>query len=97
MKKLYQMKILKLLNKKYFLIILTFFFLFTSKLYSEDQPIDIWSIDQKKSVDQSADKEIVEDNISTDSIYKLNSMKQHILIIVFLGAFGAAGVWGAVA
>ena len=70
------MKILKLLNKKYFLIILTFFFLFTSKLYSEDQPIDIWSIDQKKSVDQSTDKEIVEDNISTDSIYKLNSMKE---------------------
>ena len=56
MKKLYQMKILKLLNKKYLLIILTFFFLFISKLYSEDEPIDIWNIDQKKIIDQSIDK-----------------------------------------
>ena len=76
MKKLYQMKILKLLNKKYLLIILTFFFLFISKLYSEDKPIDIWNIDQKKSIDQSTDKEIVEDNISINSIYQINSMKE---------------------
>ena len=46
------MKILKLLNKKYLLIILTFFFLFISKLYSEEEPIDIWNIDLKKSIDQ---------------------------------------------
>ena len=76
MKKLYQMKILKLLNKKYLLIILTFFFLFISKLYSEEEPIDIWNIDQKKSIDQSTDKEIVEDNISINSIYQINSMKE---------------------
>ncbi len=70
------MKILKLLNKKYLLIILTFFFLFISKLYSEDKPVDIWNIDQKKSIDQSIDKEIVEENISTNSIYKMNSLKE---------------------
>ena len=70
------MKILKLLNKKYLLIILTFFFLFISKLYSEEEPIDIWNIDQKKSIDQSTDKEIVEDNISINSIYQINSMKE---------------------
>ena len=69
------MKILKLLNKKYLLIILTFFFLFISKLYSEEEPIDIWNIDQKKSIDQSTDKEIIKENISTNSIYKKNSMK----------------------
>ena len=69
------MKILKLLNKKYLLIILTFFFLFISKLYSEDKPIDIWNIDQKKLIDQSIDKEIVEENISTNSIYKMNSLE----------------------
>ena len=69
------MKILKLLNKKYLLIILTFFFLFISKLYSEDKPVDIWNIDQKKLIDQSIDKEIVEENISTNSIYKMNSLK----------------------
>ena len=76
MKKLYQMKILKLLNKKYLLIILTFFFLFISKLYSEEEPIDIWNIDLKKSIDQSTDKEIIKENISTNSIYKMNSLKE---------------------
>ena len=74
------MKILKLLNKKYLLIILTFFFLFISKLYSEDKPVDIWNIDQKKPIDQSIDKEIVEENIeeniSINSIYKMNSLKE---------------------
>ena len=74
------MKILKLLNKKYLLIILTFFFLFISKLYSEDKPVDIWNIDQKKLIDQSIDKEIVEENIkeniSINSIYKMNSLKE---------------------
>ena len=70
------MKILKLLNKKYLLIILTFFFLFISKLYSEEEPIDIWNIDQKKSIDQSTDKEIIKENISTNSIYKMNSLKE---------------------
>ncbi len=58
MKKLYQMKILKLLNKKYFLIILTFFFLLISKSYSEEEPVDIWDIDQKKTIDKSSDQEI---------------------------------------
>ena len=70
------MKILKLLNKKYLLIILTFFFLFISKLYSEEEPIDIWNIDLKKSIDQSTDKEIIKENISTNSIYKMNSLKE---------------------
>ncbi len=69
------MKILKLLNKKYLLIILTFFFIFISKLYSEDQPVDIWIINQEKSIDQSIDTEIEEENISIDSIYEMNSQE----------------------
>tara|TARA_Y100000741_G_scaffold132415_1_gene99688 strand:+ start:391 stop:540 length:150 start_codon:yes stop_codon:yes gene_type:complete len=47
-----------LLNKKYFLIILTFFFLLISKSYSEEEPVDIWDIDQKKTIDKSSDQEI---------------------------------------
>ena len=73
------MKILKLLNKKYLLIVLIFFFFIITKLYSEDEPVDIWNIDQKKTIDQSIDKEIVEENIeeniSTNSIYEMNSME----------------------
>ncbi len=41
------MKILRLLNK-IFLSILIFFFLISSNLYSEDQPVDIWNIDKTK-------------------------------------------------
>ena len=45
------MKILKLLNKKYLLIILIFFFFIISKLYSEDEQVDIWNIDETNSLE----------------------------------------------
>ena len=66
------MKILKLLNKKYLLIILIFFFIIISKLYSEDKPVDIWNIDQKKIIDQSIDKEIVEEKYRRKYFNKFN-------------------------
>ena len=46
-KKLFQMRILKLLNKKYLsiIIILLFFWPFFT---AEDKPVDIWNIDEKK-------------------------------------------------
>ena len=40
------MKILKLLNKKYFSIIIIFLFHLLMSI-AEDQPIDIWNIDKK--------------------------------------------------
>ena len=40
------MKILKLLNKKNFLIL--FFLFFTSIACAEEKPVDIWNIDKKK-------------------------------------------------
>ena len=39
------MKILKLLNKKYFTII---FFLFSTIAFTEEKPVDIWNIDKKE-------------------------------------------------
>ena len=42
------MKILKLLNKKYFSILLIVLIGFTS--YAEEQPVDIWNIENKKIV-----------------------------------------------
>jgi len=39
------MKILKLLNKKYFSIII--FFLFGFNSFAEEKPVDIWNIDKK--------------------------------------------------
>ena len=49
------MKILKLLNKKYFSIILILLLGLSS--YAEEQPIDIWNIDKKK-----IDEESLKDN-----------------------------------
>jgi len=40
------MKILKLLNKKNFLIL--FFLFFTSISNAEEKPVDIWNIDKKE-------------------------------------------------
>jgi len=74
------MKILKLLNKKYFLII--FIFLFSPSSFAEDRPIDIWNIDKKKLEDSLEDKtssetsntQIKESNES--SIYKMQTQKE---------------------
>jgi len=41
------MKILRLLNKIFFSILILIF-LFTSSLFSEDEPVDIWNIDKSK-------------------------------------------------
>ena len=45
------MKILKLLNKIFFFILLINFFLPLS--YAEDQPVDIWNLDQEKKNNNS--------------------------------------------
>jgi len=65
------MKILKLLNKKNFLIIVSFFFLFSSKVYS-NEPVDIWNIDPKTIIENSVEKKTV----LTNSIYDMQSGKK---------------------
>ena len=72
------MRILKLLNKKYFLIILIFFSFST---HAEDKPIDIWNID-KENVEQNSIKETVDNenttninNTNESSIYEMQSKK----------------------
>ena len=66
------MKILKLLNKKNLLIILSFFFLFSLKVYS-NEPVDIWNIEPKKIITENSTEEKI---ISTDSIYEMQSEKK---------------------
>ena len=64
------MKILKLLNKKYLSIILSFFFLFTLKVYSTE-PVDIWNVEIEKATTENSteEKNIEDENISESSIY----------------------------
>ena len=75
------MKILKLLNRKNFSIVLIFFLSFS--VYAEDQPVDIWNIDKEKIEDNSSSNEIViNDNtdLKTDTefnIYNLQSQKKN--------------------
>jgi len=70
------MKILKLLNKKNLSIILSFFFLFSLKVYS-NEPVDIWNIEPKKIITESPTKEKTEEKtISTNSIYEMQSEKK---------------------
>jgi len=71
------MKILKLLNKKFFSILI-FYFLSGITTYAEDKPVDIWNLEKK-------DKDILEEtnisgqnqnNISETSIYDMLSNKK---------------------
>ena len=72
------MKTLKLLNRKYLLIIFINFFLCLD-VNSEDQLIDIWNIDKKEKEQESLNDSLVvnDDNqVSEPSIYDLQSNKQ---------------------
>ena len=74
------MKISKLLNKKYFSILLIIIFGFNCN--AEDKPVDIWNL-EKKEIDKSSNKssslndnndEILKD--SETSIYDMQSQKK---------------------
>ena len=67
------MKLLKLLNKISFSILISFFFLQNS--YSEE-PVDIWKIEKKTNEESIINSEIIEDqNTSSSSIFKIDSNK----------------------
>ena len=74
------MKILRLLNRKYFSIIFVIFLL-GSTSFAEEQPVDIWNID-KKEIDQNStnnisdtEKKIVE-QATQSNVYKMQSQNQ---------------------
>ncbi len=70
------MKILKLLNKKNLSIILSFLFLFSLKVYS-NEPVDIWNIEPEKIIIKNSTKGKTEKKtISTNSIYEMQSEKK---------------------
>ena len=74
MKKLFQMKNLKLLNKKYLSVIL--FYLFFGLASQSQEPVDIWNNDEKKNIknlDVSEETEKKYDG--QNSIYKMQSKK----------------------
>ena len=75
LKKSFQMKNLKLLNKKYLSLIL--FYLFFGFTTQSQEPIDIWNIEEKtkKSTDVIQNKE--EKNTTQNSIYKMQSQKDN--------------------
>ena len=75
------MKILKLLNNKYFSII--FILLIGIPVHAEDQPADIWNIEKKKIEEQSIEieKETSENDIEIkenfeSNIYNMQSEKK---------------------
>ena len=76
------MKILRLLNKKYFLVI--FFVLYAIISPAEEQPVDIWNSDEKKETDNintsqevlNSDDSKLEIEIDSD-IYKMQSQKKN--------------------
>lgn len=68
------MKILKLLNKTYFSILIIFFFSIVNSL-SQDEPVDIWNIDKEQLKENSENKELIsntESEIKTEKIDVFN-------------------------
>ncbi len=78
------MKISKLLNKKYFLIIISLLIGLNS--FADEKPVDIWNIEKKKIEDDlntnsiSSESERVIENNNKPSIYNMQSQKQADLI-----------------
>ena len=73
------MRILKLLNKKFFLVIVIFF---SWNCYAEEKPVDIWNIDketvEKNSLKEKPDSKNNTKIINTDktSVYDMQSKKK---------------------
>ena len=68
------MRILRLLNNKFFL---TIFILFSFYSYAEEEPVDIWNID-KENIEQNSLKKTTDNQINTNeiSIYEMQSKKK---------------------
>ena len=54
------MKTSKLLNKKFYLIIIFIFFHLISCLYAVDEPVDIWKLE--KTIEENSSEKIIEEN-----------------------------------
>ncbi len=77
------MKILKLLNNKSFSILCCFFIFFSQNLSAEDDPVDIWNLEEmpKKEI-LSDNNKIQEENINKSKIYEMQSYKTSLESIV---------------
>jgi len=77
------MKILKLLNNKSFSILCCFFIFFSQNLSAEDDPVDIWNLEEmpKKEIVSDNDK-TQEENINKSKIYEMQSYKISLESIV---------------
>ena len=77
------MKIFKLLNNKSFSILCCFFIFFSQNLPAEDDPVDIWNLEEmpKKEIVSDNDK-TQEENINKSKIYETQSYKTSLESIV---------------
>ena len=73
------MKSLKLLNKKYLSIIL--FYLFFGLTAHSQEPIDIWNIEEKKTIESIEAIDSNEEDVTQNSIYKMQTQKDNELNI----------------
>ena len=67
------MRILKLLNKKYLSIILISL-LFCFNVHSEE-PVDIWKVQENKTLEKEKSEDLEKKNIPENSIYEMQSEK----------------------
>ena len=71
------MKILKLLNKRYFSILI-FYLLSATNTFAEDKPVDIWNLEKKETdiVVETNISDQNQNNSAGNSIYDMQSNKK---------------------
>ena len=75
------MKILKLLNKKYFSILFCFLFLQNTDLFS-NEPVDIWNLESKENLEvNSTEQNDQDESIPQNSVYNSQSEKNNDFIV----------------
>ena len=67
------MKILKLLNKKYFSILI-FYLLSATNTFAEDKPVDIWNL-EKKEIDIVVETNVSDENQNNSSGSRIYDMQ----------------------
>ena len=75
------MKILKLLNKKYFTILFCFLYFQNINTFS-NEPVDIWNLENKENIEAKPSEQVLQkEDISESSIYKMQIEKDNNSII----------------
>ena len=75
------MKILKLLNKKYFTILFCFLYFQNIDTFS-NEPVDIWNLENKENIEAKPSEQVLQKEDIREIIKNYNSVVQNLRLIM---------------